>query len=289
VKIWLSKNGEVPVIDQLVEQITLGIASRDLDIGERLPSTREMARRFQIHSNTVLAAYRRLAERGLVQFKQGSGVYVSDNTGTRRLDQITDRFIREAISSGFSYEAIAEHCVERFSPKQFSPLLLVESDPELRSILLAEIEAVVGDSIDSISFEDFSESPAVNGRRLIAMYDEREKLAAVLADLDDCIFLQANSVPASMSLGSRPGPADLIAVVSDWDRFIFLAKMYLLAADVQPEVVITRSPSEPGWRDGLDSVSVIICDSVSAGHYEGDPRVNVFPLVAEESLRELRP
>ncbi len=60
-KIWLSKNSEVSVREQLVAQISLGIVSRDLRAGDRLPSTRELARRFEIHPNTVSAAYRELA------------------------------------------------------------------------------------------------------------------------------------------------------------------------------------------------------------------------------------
>src|ERR687883_700682 len=75
-RLWLSKNSEVPLREQLVAQIVLGIVSDDLKPGQRLPSTRELARRHRIHSNTVSAAYRDLAGRGWVEFRRGSGVYV---------------------------------------------------------------------------------------------------------------------------------------------------------------------------------------------------------------------
>lgn len=75
-KIWLSKNAEVSVSEQLMTQIKNGVASGDLPIGERLPSTREMARRFNLHSNTVGAVYQKLCARGLLEFKKGSGFYV---------------------------------------------------------------------------------------------------------------------------------------------------------------------------------------------------------------------
>ena len=74
-RIWLSKNNEVPVREQLATQIMLGIVSFDLKPGQKLPSTRELARRFNIHSNTVSAAYRDLAERGWVELRKGSGIY----------------------------------------------------------------------------------------------------------------------------------------------------------------------------------------------------------------------
>src|SRR5215210_1893201 len=75
-RLWLAENSEVPLREQLATQIMLGITSGDLASGERLPSTRELARRFSIHSNTVSAAYRELAQRGWVEFRRGSGVYV---------------------------------------------------------------------------------------------------------------------------------------------------------------------------------------------------------------------
>ena len=77
-KIWLSKNSEVPVREQLITQITLGIVSGDLPVGERLSSTRELARRFKIHANTVSSVYQNLSAKGLIEFKKGSGFYVCE-------------------------------------------------------------------------------------------------------------------------------------------------------------------------------------------------------------------
>ena len=59
-RLWLSKNSSVPLREQLVRQLRFGVVSGDLKPGQRLPSTRELARRFRIHSNTVSAAFRDL-------------------------------------------------------------------------------------------------------------------------------------------------------------------------------------------------------------------------------------
>ena len=55
VRFWFSPAGEVPIYRQVVTQVVLAILSGDLRPGERLPSTRELARRFSIHPNTVSA------------------------------------------------------------------------------------------------------------------------------------------------------------------------------------------------------------------------------------------
>src|SRR3954468_21236076 len=108
-KLWLSKSGDVPVREQLISQIILGIVSNELKPGERLPSTRELARRLSIHSNTVSAAYRRLENKGWVEFRKGSGIYVrsmEDNAGTQvngaNLDRLVAKFFQEARTHGFT-------------------------------------------------------------------------------------------------------------------------------------------------------------------------------------------
>lgn len=288
-KIWLSKNAEVSVGDQLVEQITLGIASRDLKTGERLPSTRELARRFQIHPNTVLAAYRKLAGSGLVEFRKGSGVYVSsdDNGDPGSLDRIFDRFMKEAEAAGHSREAIAEQFERRLDERRPARLLLVESDIQLQEILIAEIESATGCGVSAVTFEDLSNGSLDPDWKITAMFDEKEKLEGMLPDGTNCIFLRANSVSAGMSGRPRPGENDLIAVISAWERFIFLAKLFLLAAQIEADTLITRSPDSPGWQNGLQSASLIVCDFLTAKNFPDDPRVRVFPLIAASSLQEL--
>jgi DNA-binding transcriptional regulator YhcF (GntR family) len=61
----------------LVTQVVLGILSDDLAPGQRLPSTREPARRFKLHPNTVSAGYRQLQRERWVELRRGSGVYVA--------------------------------------------------------------------------------------------------------------------------------------------------------------------------------------------------------------------
>ena len=75
-RLWLNRTAEVSLREQLTTQIQLGILCRELAPGERLPSTRELARRFGIHANTASAAYRELESSGWLEFRHGSGVYV---------------------------------------------------------------------------------------------------------------------------------------------------------------------------------------------------------------------
>src|SRR5258708_35879220 len=75
-QLWFARASEVSIRQQLVTQVVLGILGDDLAPGQRLPSTRELARRFHLHPNTVSAGYRQLARERWVENRRGSGGFV---------------------------------------------------------------------------------------------------------------------------------------------------------------------------------------------------------------------
>jgi GntR family transcriptional regulator len=289
-KLWVSKNSEVPIRDQLVAQITLGIASGDLSLGERLPSTRELARRFKIHQNTVPSAYRELAEKRLVEFKQGSGVFVSneDRSSSSGLADLFDDFLKRAACAGFSKQEVQSHLRSVLEAEPLERFLVVESDAALREILMEEIRNATGFKTEGIALEQFADDTVANGTQIVAMYDEEAKLRPILPAGVSGIFLNANSVPSSLSGEKRPVENDLIAIVSGWEKFLSLAKLFLIAANIDPEMFITRLTTDRDWRKGIDQAALVICDSLTAKEFQDDERIRVFQLVAEASFEQLK-
>lgn len=291
-KIWLSKNSEISIHEQLVAQISLGIAGFDLEKGEKLPSTREIARRFGVHANTVNAAYKELAEKGLVEFRKGSGVFVREIVGGENdssgLDQIIARFLHELKRNGFGLSEIKTRLKYHLELRPPNRFLIVESDEEMRRILISEIGEVINGRVDGISIEDFSRRKETDDAQIIALYDEREKIEPFLYSDKSPLYLKINSVAASMKDRTRPTEKELIAIVSHWERFLQFAKTFLLAAQIDAETLILRSAKDKKWRKGLENVSMIICDSLTAKEILKLPNVRVFRLIADESLNELK-
>src|SRR5262245_43360994 len=168
-KLWISKNSEVPVGEQLTTQIMLAVNSGELKPNEKLPSTRELARRFALHSNTVNAAYRALARRGWLHFRKGSGVYVRSLAqdapldGQLRLDQLISAFIKMARDQGFTLAEIrsrVEGWLEFQPPDHF---LVIEPDPELRELLVAEIREATGFPVQGIGLDACRDPVALTG------------------------------------------------------------------------------------------------------------------------------
>lgn len=291
VKIWISKNSEVPVSDQLAAQITLAIASGDFRLGDKLPSTREIARRCGVHANTVGAVYRKLAEQNLLEFRQGSGFYVAESAGariegSRRLDELINNFLDAADGLGFSREDIVKRLRSPRVPKPTDRVVLIEPDRGLRGILLHELAAKSIPVIDA-SLEELA-SGRLRGVTLVtAMFDEKPKIEAVLKDGQRCVYLKGRSVSTAMSGESRPSESDLIAVVSGWDGFLTFARIMLLAAKIDPGNLIVRSTDDQDWKKAINAASMVICDSLTANSLDGLKDVRSFQVVAEESIAEL--
>lgn len=294
-RLWLSKNSEVPLREQLTTQIVLGIISDDLKPGQRLPSTRELARRHRIHSNTVSAAYRDLAGRGWVEFRRGSGVYVrplaedAPLDARLELDQLIAVFLRMARSKGFSLGEIQtriKHWLKLQPPER---LLLIEADTELRSILVAEIKEATGFPVSGASPDDFNADPSLlAGAQPVAMYGQAERVRQVLPPGTSCLLLHSRSVPESLQGEQPPSPDALLAVVSHWPEFLRWARAVLVAAGVDPAALNFRDARLAGWQRGLRSSAFVITDAMTAGRLPAGCRARIFRIISDSSLAELR-
>ena len=217
-KIWISKNSEVTIHDQLVIQIKMGIASRDLLPAEKLPSTRELARRFSIHQNTVSAAYRELSNQGFVQFRKGSGVFVHDgpvpeDSGVS-LEHLFARFVSDAAAHGFSPDEIRSNVRNWLTIQPAAQVLVVESDPELRAILVDELSSQLSSTIRGASVDDLRAEKVIGRVKIAALFDEKDKLNRLMPRGEACVYLEVNSVPKTMAGAQRPSKTELVAVIS---------------------------------------------------------------------------
>jgi DNA-binding transcriptional regulator YhcF (GntR family) len=294
-RIWLSKNSGVPVREQLATQIVLGIVSRDLQPGQRLPSTRELARRFQIHSNTVSAAYRDLAGRGWVELRRGSGIYVREHGGDYpagaglELDQLIAAFLQAARERGYTRGEIQARVKRLLEVQPPDHLLVIESDEELRAILVAEIREATSFPVAGASPEVCGNDAALAGALPLALYgQEGERTRAALTPGMSCLLLQSRSVPESMQGQELPPPDALVGVASHWPEFLRWARTMLVAAGLDPAALSFRDARERGWRRGLRSTAFVITDALTATELPAGCDARVFRLIADSSLAELR-
>ena len=297
-RLWVSRNSDVPLREQLVRQIMLGVVSDDLKPGQRLPSTRELARRFRIHSNTVSAAYRDLERAGWLEVRKGSGVYVRQLGGdaadsprdpSLELDRLINAFLTLARGRGHTLadvQARLKHWLSLEPPDHF---LVVEPDEGLREILTAEISEATSFRVEGCGYEECGDGARLAGGAVVALYSKAEEVRRALPAEAAPIFLHTRSIPESLA-GERPPPPDaLVSVVSRWPKFLEWAHVFLVAAGVEADALDLRDAREPGWERGLRSSAYVITDALTARRLpEGLPAARVYRVVADSSLEELR-
>ncbi len=293
-RLWLSKSSEVPLRDQLAAQVILGIVSDDLKAGQKLPSTRELARRYQIHANTVSAAYRRLAQQGWVEFRKGSGVYVLARTGQQKieghnpLDQLITVFLRTARDHGHSLPEIQSRLRHWLALQPPDHFLFIEPDEELRRIVVAEIEEATGVRVIGAAPDECANADLLTGAAPVSLYGQAEAARTALRSDADLITIRARSVPESLKGEKHPPPDALIAIVSRWPEFLRWSYMILVAAGLDPDALSFRDARENGWQKGLRSTALVITDSLVARQLPGGLKTRVFRIVSDSSLDDLR-
>ena len=294
-RIWLSKNSEVPVREQLSSQIVLGIVSWDLKPGQKLPSTRELARRFHIHSNTVSAAYRDLAERGWVELRRGSGIYVREQKGNHQpgaelgLDQLINAFLQAAREHGYALGEVQSRIKRLLELQPPDHFLVIESDEEMRKILVAEIKEATAFRVSGAGMEACAAEAMLAGAQAVALYgQEGERVRAALPQGTSCLLLHARSVPDSMQGRDLPPPDALVAVVSRWPEFLRWARTMLVAAGIDPTSLSFRDARRAGWQRGLRSSAFVITDALTATQLPEGCDVRIFRLISDSSLDELK-
>ncbi|MBL8171753.1 MAG: GntR family transcriptional regulator [Acidobacteria bacterium] len=293
-QLWLSRHSDVPIRDQLTAQIKLAILSQDLKPGQRLPSTRELARRFKIHSNTVSAAYRELSEQGWVDLRAGSGIYVRkfkpdvELEAQLDLDNLIVEFLQMARRKGFSLAEVQErikHWLRLQPPDHF---LVLDPDPDFRAILMAEIKQATGFRVQGASLADCANRSLLVGAIPVALYGQAEAVQAALPPKMACLLIRTRSVPEALKGEKRPAKEELLAVVSRWPMFLQYAHSVLSAVGVDPDTLSLRATTEPGWQKGLRAHSIVIADAATAEQMPASVRPRIFNIIADSSLTELR-
>jgi GntR family transcriptional regulator len=102
----------VPPYLQLVQQVRQALRMGVLEVGDQLPTVREVVAAVAVNPNTVLKAYRDLEREGLVEARAGQGTFVrglpaGPPPGTHsRLGRSLAQWVREARGAGLDDEAI---------------------------------------------------------------------------------------------------------------------------------------------------------------------------------------
>jgi len=291
-QLWFARGSEVSIREQLVTQVVLGILSDDLAPGQRLPSTRELARRFKLHPNTVSAGYRQLQQERWVEFRRGSGVYIAAEkpevvlSSAVALDQIIATLVRSARKSGVTLPALRARLRQWLELQPPDHFLLIEPDEELRRIVASEIQQQAAWPVQSCDLTDLL--AALDGAIALALPNRAAAVREALPAGSDLLTLEFRSVTASLAAYLPAPSAALVGIASRWPNFLKIARTMLIAVGFSPDALIVRDAAQPNWQRGLKQTAAVVCDSLTAAELPTGCRAIPFSLLSEPSIAELR-
>ncbi|MFF3028669.1 GntR family transcriptional regulator [Microbacterium sp. NPDC057944] len=97
-----------PLYDQVAASIRADILSGALAPGDRLPPARDVAGALEINQHTVLHAYQRLRDEGLIDLRRGRGAVIAASAAPlAELAHDIDVLVRRAAALGVSAETLA--------------------------------------------------------------------------------------------------------------------------------------------------------------------------------------
>ncbi|MGP3777248.1 GntR family transcriptional regulator [Halanaerobium saccharolyticum] len=98
----INKNSPLPLYYQLKESILNAVKAEEFEVGERLPSERELAEYHNISRMTVKKAVDILVDNGYLIRKQGSGTFVTDYQQSYSISPLLS-FSKEMEKKGLNY------------------------------------------------------------------------------------------------------------------------------------------------------------------------------------------
>ena len=301
-QLWLNHAGEVSLREQIITQVVLGILCRELAPGERLPSTRELARRFGVHANTASRAYRQLERDGWLEFRHGSGVFVREIGSTSSagpklspeeamqlaLDQLIGEMNRKAVLLGASQAMLHDRLKHWLVAEPAQRWLVIEPDPELRQILVFEMQQTLQLPVTGCAPEECAAQVALARALPVARPSKAESVRQLLPGHAELITLEIRRVTPSIKKYLPQAGGGLIGIASRWSDFFRIANTMLIASGIAPESLVIRDATRPGWKRGLEQCFGIVCDAAIHDHLPEVQHRIAFRLLDEGSLASLK-
>ena len=117
-------DNSVPIYVQVINKIKRDIISGTLKPGDKMPSTRDLAKELGINPNTTARVYKEMERDNLCYTKRGLGTYITESIERIELirkemaDELINNFIKGMLQLGFNYEDIVNLIKKTSSNKQ---------------------------------------------------------------------------------------------------------------------------------------------------------------------------
>ena len=290
-QIALSKNSDVPLRQQLAEQIVFLITTGQLRGGETLPSVRALARQSKVHHNTVSEAYQELVRRGWLTRRRGTQLVVGTSSGaplvkSHTLDELINETIERAREMGFPLQSLRQRVFERLMAQPPDHFLVVEEEPGLREIIRQEVVDGLGWLAEGCSLETFASEPslAIGAQVLIAKH-LLEDLKPLIPQSRPAVGLIYGGAAEHLEQIRKLQRPSIIAMVSASASLLRTARSLFAPAIGRKHTLSEVLVMKDGPVD-LSSADLVFCDTITLSIVRSRRKVH-YRLIAGASFEQL--
>jgi DNA-binding transcriptional regulator YhcF (GntR family) len=288
-QIHVSRDSDVPIRQQIVEQIVFQITTEKLKPGQPLASVRELARRLKIHHNTVSEAYQELVKRRWL-VRQGPGTRllvrpaeIADAAQARDIDEFLNTVIRIGRDRGYTLQALRERARARLLAAPPDHILVVEDAPGLRQLFEEEIRSAFGWPVRSCSIAELNSDRNLSlGAMVVAGQYAVPEVDSLLPKDRPATMVSFRDFDDGLAEMLRLREPSVIAAVSVSRLCLKIWRaLFASAAGKKHTLVEYHMPlDDPHSLDGAD---LVFCDSIAMRSVK-HPHKTRYQLIAPESL-----
>ena len=286
----ISKKSEIPIREQIAEQIIFRIATDELKPGQALPSVRELARRLKIHHNTVSHVYADLVRRTWLARKKGRRLIVSSQdeftrvTRAQDLDAMINAVIPVAREGGHSLQELRQRVRERLLAQPPDHLLVIDDDPGLRQLLQEEIKKAVRWPLRGCSREELrmNRGLAVGALPVVAQHYLPE-VVSLLPETRPAVSVTYCVADEHLRMIQNLREPSIIALVSVSEIFLKTAQG-LLAPILESRHTLLEFIWPLKKASDIGAADLVFCDSITFERVKHPKRV-LYHLIVPSALQ----
>lgn len=249
----VAHGSRVPIRRQIAAQLAAALRAGRWKPGQRLPGTRALATELGVHRETVAAAYRALARRGLVELRAGSGAWVAPY---RLEPAVVGRALRGYLAreraAGTSAGEVAGLLGRWREALADGRVTVVARHPDLLTVWTAEVREALGTAageVEGVTLAGARSAPGrLAGGLVLAGPAARPETAALAPPWTEVVALRPGVPPGIRRLIGRVPAGAVLAAVSRSRRLV--EDLRDLAAGLRRgEVAVAAAP--PGDPERL--------------------------------------
>lgn len=291
VRFRISPESPVPPSAQLFEQISFAIASRQIPVGTRLPSLRQLSMQTGLHRNTISKVYNQLVVGGMVQTRAGSGVYVLDHaatTATTTLHSVIRHALDLALGQGYNLRQVREVMEAEFNRHlaNTAQVMATSMDSGTLTILVQELEEALGVTVQGVHLWELAQqNPGTQAGIVVTQRYDLAKVRQLLQGFKGQIIpLDIQGYQREIELVEQMPAGSTLGIVSVSSGILRIAEIMVQSMRGQNLLVLTAQLEDTYTLTGmLKTADLVIADEISYHQLESQAK-----LVRPERPRSLR-